>query len=424
MPRYLVENNSKAVDLCKSDEKSVGRETILKPAYMFSRLSILMLLQFIVFGSWFATMGLVLFTYNLGSIIGMAYTLCAVAAIISPLVFGAVGDRFISSEKILGVLHLFGAIVQFIIPALIVSGNSNTILIFIFIYMIFFQPTQGLVNSLSFQHLGSKTDLYPYLRLFATGGWAVGGFIVGILGYSSTVGIFYVAGISSIVLGFYSFTLPRTYPKVSNGKFNVLDALGFRSLQLFKHKNFAILMVCALLTSISLGVYNTYASPFIGALGIPGVASVMALGQISEVAFIVLVPFVIKRIGMKRALLIGMAMWGIRFIMFILAAKGHHWTAIVGVGLHGICNDFFLIVSAMYIDRLAPPELKVQAQSWLIIAISGFGAAFGSLISGYVYSITVESAQVYSWITLWSIPISITVLTSIIWLFGFNEKTE
>lgn len=352
----------------------------------------------------------------------MAYTLCAIAAIISPLIFGAVGDRLISSEKILGALHMLGGIVQFIIPKLVVSGNTSLILIFIFIYMIFFQPTQGLVNSLSFQHLGSKSDLYPYLRLFATGGWAVGGFIVGILGYSSTVGIFYVAGLSSIVLGSYSFTLPSTYPRQKKQKFNLLNALGFSSLQLFKHKNFAILMVCALLTSISLGVYNTYASTFIGALGIPNVASVMALGQISEVAFIVLVPFVIKRIGMKWALLIGMAMWGIRFIMFILAAKGHHWTAIVGVGLHGICNDFFLIISAMYIDRLAPPELKVQAQSWLIIAISGFGAAFGSLISGYVYSLSVDPAQIYSWIMLWSIPISIAVLTSVVWLMGFNEE--
>ncbi|HDU4640168.1 MFS transporter [Klebsiella aerogenes] len=421
MPSYLVEDNSKSVGPCVSKEKPVGNEAMTKPMYIFSRLSILMLLQFVVFGSWFATMGLVLFTYKLGSIIGMAYTLCAIAAIISPLVFGAVGDRFISSEKILGFLHILGGIVQFMIPALVVSGNSNVILIFIFIYMIFFQPTQGLVNSLSFQHLGSKSDLYPYLRLFATGGWAVGGFIVGILGYSSTVGIFYVAGISSIVLGGYSFTLPRTYPSVKDKKFNVLDALGFRSLQLFKNRNFAILMLCALLTSISLGVYNTYASTFIGALGIPGVASVMALGQISEVAFIVLVPFVIKRIGMKWALLIGMAMWGIRFIMFILAAKGHHWTAIIGVGLHGLCNDFFLIISAMYLDRLAPPELKVQAQSWLIIAISGFGAAFGSLISGYVYSTTVNPEQEYSWITLWSVPISIAVLTTIIWLILFNE---
>ncbi|HHO8472692.1 TPA: MFS transporter [Klebsiella pneumoniae] len=422
MPSYLVEDNSKTDSSFNNNEKILDEDAGLPPAYIFSRLSVLMLLQFIVFGSWFATMGLVLFTYKLGSIIGLAYTLCAIAAIISPLAFGAVGDRFISSEKILGFLHILGGVMQFVLPGLVAAGNSNAILLVIFLYMVFFQPTQGLVNSLSFQHLGKKGDLFPYLRLFATGGWAVGGFIVGILGYSSTVGIFYVAGISSVLLGIYSFTLPRTIPKAKSEKFNLLDALGFRSLELFKHKSFSVLMICALLTSISLGVYNTYASPFIGALGIPGVASVMALGQISEVVFIVLVPFVINRIGMKWALLIGMSMWGIRFIMFILAAKGHHWTAILGVGLHGICNDFFLVISAMYIDRLAPPEMKVQAQSWLIIAISGFGAAFGSLISGYVYSVTVDSTLMQSWITLWTIPIGIAVLTSVIWLIGFNEK--
>lgn len=424
MLSYITEDDSKADRPFNTNMKSVGEEEGSTPKYIFSRLSFLMLLQFIVFGSWFATMGLVLFTYKLGSIIGLAYTLCAIAAIFSPLVFGALGDRFISSEKILGCLHIFGGAMQFILPGLVAAGNSYAILLVVFLYMIFFQPTQGLVNSLSFQHLGKKGDLFPYLRLFATGGWAIGGFIVGILGYSSTVGIFYVAGAASILLGIYAFTLPKTMPKAKSKKFNLLDALGFRSLELFKHKSFAVLMICALLTSISLGVYNTYASPFIGVLGIPGVASVMALGQLSEVAFIVLVPFVIKRIGMKWALLIGMSMWGIRFIMFILAANGHHWTAIVGVGLHGICNDFFLIISAMYIDRLAPLEMKVQAQSWLIIAISGFGAAFGSIISGYVYSITVDSSLVQSWITLWTIPIVISLLTSIIWLIGFNERKQ
>ncbi|RFE58527.1 MFS transporter [Salmonella enterica] len=422
MPSYLGEDNLKVESASDNNQIMSDGKFSSSSTFMFARLSVLMLLQFIVFGSWFATLGLVLFTYKLGSIIGLAYTLCAVAAIISPLVFGAVSDRFISSEKILGFLHVIGGAIQFMLPGLVASGNGSIALIVIFLYMVFFQPTQGLVNSLSFQHLGNRGNLYPYLRLFATGGWAIGGFIVGILGYSSTIGIFYVAGISGILLGGYSFTLPKTNPKVKNIKFNLLDALGFRSLVLFKHKNFAILMICALLTSISLGVYNTYASPFLGSLGINGVASVMALGQLSEVAFIVFVPFVIKKVGMKWALLIGMAMWGIRFILFILAAKGHHWMAFVGIGLHGICNDFFLIVSAMYIDRLAPHEMKVQAQSWLIIAISGFGAAFGSLISGYVYSITINAAIVQSWIILWSITISIAVVTSIVWFIGFEEN--
>ncbi|MDK4549236.1 MFS transporter [Enterobacter roggenkampii] len=216
---------------------------------------------------------------------------------------------------------------------------------------------------------------------------------------------------------------PRNFnQRVSLGRNDLLIRTFPKSFVLFRHRGFAVLMACALLTSISLGFYNTYASPFIGSLGVQNVAAVLALGQLSEIIFILSVPFVIKRIGMKWALLVGMSMWGIRFIMFILAAQGHTWTAVVGVGLHGICNDFFLIISAMYIDRLAPAEMKVQAQSWLIIAISGFGAAFGSLISGTVYSGTVDIEIVQSWIPLWSIPIGIAVVTSVIWLIGFKEK--
>lgn len=420
MPNCFAEEKSEMS--FDNRNKNPNVESQILPKFIFSRLSILMLLQFFVFGSWFTTMGLVLYTHHLGGVIGLAYTSCAIAAILSPLVLGAIGDRFISSEKVLGVLHILGGILQFVLPGLVAAGENNTTLLVIFLYMLCFQPTLGLVNSLSFHNLGVKADLFPFLRLFATGGWVVAGVVVGMLGYSSTTGIFYVAGVSSILLGLYSFTLPCTEPQAKSNKFNLLDALGAKSFVLFRHRGFAVLMACALLTSISLGFYNTYASPFIGSLGVQNVAAVLALGQLSEIIFILSVPFVIKRIGMKWALLVGMSMWGIRFIMFILAAQGHTWTAVVGVGLHGICNDFFLIISAMYIDRLAPAEMKVQAQSWLIIAISGFGAAFGSLISGTVYSGTVDIEIVQSWIPLWSIPIGIAVVTSVIWLIGFKEK--
>lgn len=408
--------------LFDNTNKNSNVEEQVLSKFIFSRLSILMLLEFFVFGSWFSTMGLVLFTHNLGGVIGLAYTLCAVAAIISPLTLGAIGDRLISSEKVLGFLHVVGGVLQFFLPGFVAAGDNNATLLLIFLYMLCFQPTVGLVNSLSFHNLGPKADRFPFLRLFATGGWVVAGVVVGILGFSSTTGIFYVAGVSSILLGLYSFTLPRTEPQGKSLKFNLLDALGAKSFVLFRHRSFAVLMGCALLTSISLGFYNTYASPFIGSLGIHNVAALLSLGQLSEVIFIISVPFVIKRIGMKWALLVGMSMWGIRFIMFILAAKGHTWTAVVGVGLHGICNDFFLIISAMYIDKLAPAEMKIQAQSWLIIAISGFGAAFGSLISGAVYTGSVNTAVTQSWVPLWSVPIGIAALTSIIWLIGFKER--
>ncbi|PWI33431.1 MFS transporter [Vibrio albus] len=392
--------------------------------FIFSRLSVLMLLEFIVFGSWFATLGLVLFTYNQAGIIGMAYTLCAIAAIVSPLVMGAIGDRLLSSEKLLGLLHLLGAIVQCYLPTLVSDGNSYYILCAIFIYMFLFQPTLGLVNSISLVQLHEKSSQFPYLRTFATLGWVVAGMGVGALGLSASHQIFYVTAASSLLLALYAFTLPVTKPKAqAESKMTISDMLGGQSFQLFKEKSFSVLMICALLTSISLGFYNTFSSTFIGALGIKNVAGMLSIGQISEIIFIISVPFVISKIGMKNSLLIGIMMWGIRFVLFIMASNGYgYWTALLGVALHGICNDYFIIISAMYIYKIAPVELNAQAQSWLIIMISGFGAAFGSSISGYLYSKYVVGNSLESWAYLWVLPIVIAVITSVVWIINFRES--
>lgn len=394
--------------------------------FIFFRLGVLNLLEFGVFGSWFATLGLVLFTYDQASIIGSAYTLCAIAAIVSPLLFGAIGDRWMSPSKLLGLLHIVGACIQFGIPNLIEEGHSFFLLLAIFVYMAVFQPTLGLVNTVCFEQLKDKSANFPYLRIFSTLGWILAALSIGILGLSDSSNIFYITSGLSLILGIYSFTLPKSVRVIAEKEQSKKGAfwtlIGGDSLALFKNRSFTILMLCALLTSISLGFYNTYASPFLGALGIENVAGVLSLGQISEIVFILSVPFVISRIGMKYALFIGISMWGVRFVLFILASLGYsHYTAVVGVAMHGICNDFFLIVSAMYIHKLTTKDLKAQAQGWLIIMISGFGAAFGSLISGYLYSRNVVDGDISTWVNLWTFPIIIAFITSIIWLFKFKE---
>ena len=391
--------------------------------FLFVRLSIMMLLQFIVFGSWFATLGLVLATNKLPAIIGTAYSLGGFAAIISPVLLGAIGDRFFPSQKVLGFANLVGGCIMFALPAAVRAGDSTLTLVLIFAYMLFFQPTLGLSNAIAFRHLGHDAKAFPYTRIFATFGWVLAGLAVGAMGLSASTGVFTVAGIVSLVFAVYSFTLPSTPPPAKGAKFSLADVLGAKSLVLFKDRNFSILMACAFLTSISLGVYNSFASPYLSVLGIKNVAGVLAIGQASEVIFIASVPFVLARLGMKWALLMGMAMWGIRFVLFATASESHAWMAILGVALHGICNDFFLILSAMYIDRMAPLELKAQAQSWLIMAISGYGAAAGSLISGAIFGATIAThpeAGAAAWTSLWLVPIVSAVVTALLWIFGFR----
>jgi MFS family permease len=265
--------------------------------------------------------------------------------------------------------------------------------------------------------------------VFGTLGWVIAGLVVGALGLSASAGTFYVTAIVSFAFGLYAFTLPATPPPAKGVRFSIGDMIGAKAFQLFRHRNFVVLMICALLTSIALGVYNTYSSPYLAALGISNVAGVLAIGQASEVLFIVTIPWVLSKIGMKWGLLAGMGMWGVRFVLFIAAAGGNNGFAIAAIALHGICSDFFLVLSAMYIDRVAPIELNARAQSMLILVVSGLGAFIGSFVSGQLYGITVAvhpAAGPAIWTPIWLVPIGSAVLTAILWtcLFRYSRGQE
>lgn len=389
------------------------------------RLSLMMLLEFVVFGSWFATLGLVLATHGADAIIGQAYLLSAVAAIVSPLFMGAIGDRYVAPRNLLFVLHILGAFAIAGVPAAVQASDHRLTLALIFLHMLFFQPTLGIVNAIALTQLGNLERLFPYVRVFGPLGWVLAGLLVGGLGLSASTGVFDVAAAAGIALALYTLTLPRRAPSSVGARLSIGDIIGVKALILFKDRRFAVLMGCTLLTSISLGVYNTFASPFLGALGIGNVAGVLALGQTSEVLFIVTIPWVMARIGMKLALLLGMGMWGIRFILFILAAHGMTQAAVAGVALHGICNDYFIVIAAMFIARIAAPELAAQAQSWLILMISGFGAAIGSGVAGAIYGSGVAphiAEGPSAWTSLWLLPVILAGVTSLVWVVFFPRN--
>jgi nucleoside transporter len=287
-------------------------------------------------------------------------------------------------------------------------------------------PTLGLANSIAFRHLGTDQRLFPYIRVFGTLGWVIAGLAVGAMGLSASANIFFVTAIVSFAFGIYAFTLPSTPPPAKGAHFSIGDIVGAKAFTLLKHRNFAVLMICGLLTSIALGVYNSFASPYLGALGIQNVAGVLAIGQAAEVVFVVTIPFALKYIGMKWSLFLGMVTWGVRFALFIWAADGQHWLAILAIALQGICNDFFLVLAAMYIGIVAPVELSAQAQSMLIMVVSGFGALIGSFVSGNLYGKFVASnpaATPSDWTPIWLVPICTAVITAILWstLFRFSR---
>lgn len=392
---------------------------------LYTRLIAMMLLEFIVFGSWFATVGLVLSSNGLSTIIGLVYALAAVSAIISPMFLGALGDRFFPAQKVLGVAHILGGIVMVFLPGAVSASNGGMVLGLVFLYTLFFTPTLGLANTIVFRHLGSDEGRFPYIRVFGTLGWAIAGFGVGALALSASPNLFVVTAIASIVLGVYSFTLPSTPPPAKGVKFSIGDVVGAKALPLFRHRNFSIVMLCTFLTAISLGFYNTFASAYIGALGVSNVAGVLAIGQVSEIIFIVSIPLVMRTMGLKAGLAIGMAMWGVRFVLFAVATGGHLAPMIVAIALHGICNDFFLILSAMWLNLVVPIDLHAQAQNMLILMISGIGALIGALASGEIFNVTVATAaptDLSAWVPLWLVPVAISVVTTILWLAVFRHR--
>jgi nucleoside transporter len=406
-------------DVTISTNKSVG-----------VRLTVMMFLEFAVWGSWFATLGLVLATNKLPAIIGTAFSLAAVAAIVSPMLLGAIGDRFLASQKVMGISQLVGGVILLFIPTVIGTGNGAATLVILFVYMIVFMPTLGLANSIAFRHIGENQRLFPYIRVFGTGGWFIAGLIVGWLGLSASSGVFTFAAVLSLVYGVYAFTLPKTPPPAKGVRFSFGDIVGAKAWVLLKHRNFLVLMLCALFTSISLGVYNTFASTFLGVLGVKNVAGVLSIGQLSEVVFILAIPVALRVLGMKWALFSGMVLWGVRFALFMVAADTHNWVAVIAIALQGLCNDFFLILAAMYIDRVSPIELTAQAQSMLILVVSGVGGFIGSFLSGQIYGAAVaplgESATAASWNPIWWIPIVAAVITAVLWgtLFRFSKKQD
>lgn len=389
---------------------------------VIARLSGMFLLNYIVFGAWYATLGLVLATHGMAGTIALTYAFGALAGMVSPMFLGAIGDRYFSSQKVLGVAHLIAAVLMFFMPTVVGTGNGWSVIVLVFVYMLFFQPTLGLTNSIAFRHLGNSRRIFPFVRVFATVGFIVAGLAVGAAGLSASTGIFTVAAVAGLVLAAYSFTLPSTPPS-GKGKFAIGDVIGAKAFRLFRDRNFTTFAICALLTTISLGFYNSYASSYLSAVGIKNVAGVLTIGQMSEVLFILTIPFVLKRFGMKIGLLAGMGTWAVRFALFVFAAHDLHWLAIVGIALHGICNDFFLVLGAMYLDRVAPPELTAQAQSLFTWISSGAGIFAGSLIAGGIYGATITATTMMNagaWTTLWTVPIAISVVTAILWITLFR----
>ena len=330
---------------------------------------------------------------NLSEIIGDAFGAVPIAAIIAPLFLGLITDRFFNCEKTMGVLHLIGGVLLLLAPSLIASGKGETLSWIILAHMLCYMPTLALSNTVAFTNIDDRSK-FPALRVWGTIGWIVAGLLVGGLGMSSSPKIFMIGGLSGLVLGALCFLMPATPPAAKGKPVNIETLLMFDAFKMLGNVPFLVFILCSTAICVPLAYYFAYTSVYLPQIGFQAPASTMALGQMSEIVFMLLVPFFFRKLGVKVMILIGMLAWVARYALFAFGAPDQVvWMIMLGVVLHGICYDFFFVTGFMYTDNKAPKEVRSQAQSLLVFFTQGVGMYFGYMIAAAKFSAVKESSD-------------------------------
>ncbi|MBM1105406.1 nucleoside permease [Aurantibacter crassamenti] len=397
-----------------------------------AQLSVMMFLEFFIWGGWFVTLGSFL-SHNLnatGVETGMAFSTQSWGAIIAPFIVGLIADRYFNAERILGVLHIIGAILMYQMSCVTEFDHFYP---FVLGYMIVYMPTLALVNSISFRQLKDPAKEFPFVRVFGTGGWIIAGWVISFgfkwdsienIGQGALSNTFLMVAVASAILGVFSFTLPKTPPTAKEGeKASISDILGLDALKLLKDRNFLIFFISSVLICIPLAFYYQNLSLFLTEYKVENSTTWATLGQISEVMFMLLLPFFFKKYGFKKTILFGMLAWGIRYILFAFGDAGDLFFMIVmGIALHGICYDFFFVSGQIYTDSKAGEKVKSAAQGLITLATYGVGMLIGYWIAGKISDKYLLSDNVHSWQEIWIFPAIFAAAVFMIFLFFFKDE--
>lgn len=397
------------------------------------KLSVMMFLEFFIWGAWFVTLGTFLGN-NLkasGSETAAVFSTQSWGAIIAPFIIGLIADRYFNAEKILGILHLAGA---FLLYQMYQSTDVGMFYIYVLSYMVLYMPTLALVNSVAFNQMDDAEKEFANIRVWGTIGWILAGISISFLFHWDSAeavsngllkNTFLLAGIAALVLGLLSFSLPKTPPKVNEGKIKIADIIGLDALKLLKDKNFLIFFISSILICIPLAFYYQNAHPFLTASGVENPTGKMAIGQISEALFLLFIPVFFARFGFKKTILVGMFAWAVRYVLFAYGNGGDlSFMLITGIALHGICYDFFFVSGQIYTNSKAGEKYKSAAQGLITLATYGIGMLIGFAVAGWItdnYK-TVEGA--INWLMVWIIPAGIAFVVFLIFALLFQDKNK
>jgi len=391
----------------------------------------MMFLEFFIWGAWFVTMG----SYLTGSLgfsgadSALAYSTQSWGAIIAPFIIGLIADKYVNAERLLGVIHLIGAGLMYVLAS---ATEFSAFYPYLLLYMILYMPTLALVNAISFRQMDDPARHFGNIRVWGTVGWIVAGLAISYLfAWDSQAGLaagllrntFTMAAMASLALGVFSFTLPATPPQKGGSGGGLRDALGLDALALLRDRNFLIFFAASILICIPLAFYYQHANQFLTEIQVANAAGIQTLGQVSEVAFMLLVPFFLKRFGMKLTLLIGMLAWAARYVLFAYGNAGELvFMLILGIALHGVCYDFFFVSGQVFTDSKAGPRYKGAAQGLITLATYGVGMLIGFWIAGQLTDAFAIQGGGHDWRSIWLYPAAFAALVAV--LFGLLFKNE
>ncbi len=363
-----------------------------------TRLIIMNFLEFAVWGAYLTCMGRYLGNIGLSTEIGWFYSMQGVVSIFMPAIIGVVADRWVPAQRMLGLCHLLAGIFMLSMAWYCsMNGAESEFGIMFTLYSLsvaFFMPTLALSNSVAYSTLTSEgmdtVKAYPPIRVFGTVGFIFTMWFVDIMGYQANEYQFFTSGVLSIVFFLYTFTLPNCPVAKNDSKKSMVDALGLKAFTLFKEKQMAIFFIFSMLLGVSLQITNGFANPFISSFaaqpeyantfGVQHANILISLSQISETCCILLIPFFMKRFGIKNVMLIAMFAWVLRFGLFGLGNPGNGvWMFVLSMIVYGVAFDFFNISGSLFVDKSTNPEIRSSAQGLFMLMNNGIGATIGTL---------------------------------------------
>lgn len=403
------------------------------PAAIGARLSVMMFLQFFVWGAWYVSMTGWMNTKGLGELTGWAYTVGPIAACISPIFLGLVADRFFATQRVLAAMHLVGGACLLAIPSVVEGLDPAAPKVFTHPYvllllghMLFYMPTLGLTNTLSFHNMSAPEKQFPIVRVFGTIGWIAGNIAVSKLeGGDKSPTQFLLAGGAAVLLGLYSLSLPHTPPPSAGKAVSTREILGLDSLALLAKPGYAVFILCSFLICIPLAGYYNQARNFVEYVGFAEPTFTMSYGQMSEILFMVSMPLFFARLGVKWMLAVGMLAWVARYGLFSFGADDKvMWMALGGILLHGICYDFFFVTGFLYVDRAAPKELRGQAQGFLVLVTQGLGLGVGAKVVDALVSRYSDPVAGLDWRSFWQVLAAAALVVLVAFVALFRDSKE